>query len=666
MTAIQIADASFHLAVDTATGAMHALGNPADPHAMNWLCDPAEHGWMGLNHGWGLGYLACAHPGTGPMRWQQVESIAQSARAVTSRYRLGQVRLEVQRSLRGGLLHERYRFRNSGKAAAPIWGMALNVPFNDNYPDADTCVTRRCNAHVWCGGDVVWANALRMGGTGPHLGMLASGMSSQGYAVSGRGALNGGSNARGCLMLVQDGWTLEPGASRDFTLTFFWHQGWDDFRTQVAALGGSVGISADRYAVVAGDSIQVSGTGARLRHAGKAVPRSGTLRLSTPGEHVVEAELSGGAKTRLVALAVPPLSKLLQARVDYILDRQLVAAGPQRGFLVPYHTTLQAQELGGVGDHNEGRERIGMGILLAQWARLGRHKRAGAVAKRYARLVRTKLQLPDGSVRGELGGNCHRLYNYPWAARLHLELWRLDHKARHLDDAVATIRAYYAHGGAGFYPIGLDLVGTHAALIAAGRTAEASQVVRWAVEHATQVAGHGIRPPPHEVRYEQTIMTPGALVLLQAHTLTGEQHWLDAARPIIACVDAFNGRQPHHRLNDIAIRHWDGFWFGARRLWGDVFPHYWSASTAVAFRDWAKASGEDAWRSRADAILMQNLSSFGADGSATCAYIFPDHVDGEPGRLADPLANDQDWALVFLLDAAQADPAFAKTCRISL
>jgi hypothetical protein len=83
-----------------------------------------------------------------------------------------------------------------------------------------------------------------------------------------------------------------------------------------------------------------------------------------------------------------------------------------------------------------------------------------------------------------------------------------DGKARHLDDAVATIRAYYAHGGAGFHPIGLDLVGTHAALIDAGRTAEASQVVRW----------------------------------------------LDAARPVPACVDAFNGRQPHRRLNDIAIR----------------------------------------------------------------------------------------------------------------
>ena len=663
MTPLQIADASFRIAVDPATGAMHALSHPADPHAMNWLCDPAEHGWMGLSLGWGLGYLACNHTGVGPLRWQQAEVVQRSARAVTSRYRLGGLRLEVRRELRGGRLHERYRFRNAGKTEAALWGMALNVPFNDNYPDADTCVTRRCNAHLWCGGDVVWANALRMGGTGPHLGMLASGMSCQGYAVAGRGALNGGSNTRGALMMVQDGWKLAPGASRDFALTFFWHQGWDDFRAQVAALGGSVGISADRYAVVAGDSIRIAG-GARLRHAGKAVPRSGVLRLATPGEHVVEAELPGGAKTRLVALAVPPLPKLLQKRVDYIIDRQLVLSGPMRGFLLPYHTTLKAQEFSRVGDHNEGKERMGMGLLLAQWARLGRDRRAAVVARRYGRLVRTRLQLPDGSVRGAVDGDCHRLYNYPWAARLHLELWRLDGKARHLDDNLATIRAYYAHGGAGFYPIGLDLVGTHAALIAAGRSAEASQVVRWAVEHATQVAAHGIRPPPHEVRYEQTIMVPGALVLLQAHALTGEQRWLDAAKPIIACVDAFNGRQPHHRLNDIAIRHWDGFWFGARRLWGDVFPHYWSTSTAIAFRDWAGATGDESWRARADAILLQNLSSFNADGSATCAYIFPDHVDGEPGRLADPLANDQDWALVFLLDAVQADPAFAKACRI--
>ena len=55
-----------------------------------------------------------------------------------------------------------------------------------------------------------------------------------------------------------------------------------------------------------------------------------------------------------------------------------------------------------------------------------------------------------------------------------------------------------------------------------------------------------------------------------------------------------------------------------------------------------------------------NLSAFKPDGSASCAYLYPDAVNGNPGRCWDPLANDQDWALVFLLQAAAIDPDFEK------
>ena len=39
------------------------------------------------------------------------------------------------------------------------------------------------------------------------------------------------------------------------------------------------------------------------------------------------------------------------------------------------------------------------------------------------------------------------------------------------------------------------------------------------------------------------------------------------------------------------------------------------------------------------------MANYGADGSATCAYVFPSNVDGRSMRQADPLANDQDWHL---------------------
>jgi hypothetical protein len=145
--------------------------------------------------------------------------------------------------------------------------------------------------------------------------------------------------------------------------------------------------------------------------------------------------------------------------------------------------------------------------------------------------------------------------------------------------------------------------------------------------------------------------------LLECYQLTGEERYLACAKQVMPALEAFGGRQPDHRLNDIAIRHWDGYWFGKREAWGDTFPHYWSATTGWAFYRYWQATGDENYLHRGREILMNNLSSFRPDGSATCAYLYPDVVNGEPGRFADPLANDQDWALVLLMQAARIDPS---------
>jgi hypothetical protein len=70
-----------------------------------------------------------------------------------------------------------------------------------------------------------------------------------------------------------------------------------------------------------------------------------------------------------------------------------------------------------------------------------------------------------------------------------------------------------------------------------------------------------------------------------------------------------------------------------------------------------QATGDENYCRRGREILMNNLSAFRADGSARSIYIYPDAVNGNPMRRWDPLANDQDWALVFLMQAAQLDPS---------
>lgn len=102
-------------------------------------------------------------------------------------------------------------------------------------------------------------------------------------------------------------------------------------------------------------------------------------------------------------------------------------------------------------------------------------------------------------------------------------------------------------------------------------------------------------------------------------------------------------------MNEIAIRHWDGYWFGKREMWGDVYPHYWSMLTAAAYHYYSQCTGDASYQRRAENIVRNNLCLFFEDGKASCAYVYPYRVNGVRAGFYDPFANDQDWALVYYL-----------------
>ena len=70
---------------------------------------------------------------------------------------------------------------------------------------------------------------------------------------------------------------------------------------------------------------------------------------------------------------------------------------------------------------------------------------------------------------------------------------------------------------------------------------------------------------------------------------------------------------------------------------------------AQAFARYADATGDRGYRERVPGIADAMLGLFTDDGRGSCAWVYPNRVNGQPARFADPLANDQDWALVFYL-----------------
>lgn len=522
-----------------------------------------------------------------------------------------------------------HRFRNDSAREIDLGAVRIYQPWNDNYPDSETCLTNRVHAHLFAQGPHAWVEAVRMDG-GEVRGFMLTRGALGGYAIEGRGRRQGSSNTRGIISLVPESRRLQPGESVELEGRYFPCDARTDFKSAILARGGTF-LSADRYAGEVGSEVSV-------RRETAAGVREERVVLSLGSQRTADG---------VELLGVPPIEELLRARANFILSRQRVTdrASELYGAFLPYDNETESIYFNrdqpiDRPDCNEGRERVGMGVFLCRYARrygdpTGEIARA---LKDYATFLRTRLQNDEYVVFSSLARQePPRVYNYPWIATFYAELAKLTGETRYREDAIRTMQAAYREeGGGGFYMIGAPVL----------ELPELKDLFR---QTADTFLANGVKVPKFEVNYEQSIVAPAVDFLLQFYLLTREEKYLQGAKAMMRALEAFNGRQPSWHLNDIAIRHWDGYWFGKRRIWGDTMPHYWSAITAEAFAHYAEATGENRYRDRARAICLQNLGSFTPDGRASSAWIYPQEVNGEQVKGPDPLANDQDWALAFLL-----------------
>jgi hypothetical protein len=515
----------WQLALDEGTGALARLSHPADAHGMNWLCAQAENAWFPRSFGWGLGHLSMpGHPAA--PRWETPVA----SDGLNIRYRIGALAIAVTRTPRGEWLDEEYRFENTGAADLPIWGIGLCTPFNDNYPDAPTCVTGRCNAHLWCGGHVAYACALRMGGTGPHLGWVLTAGHVGGYSIMGRGLFTAGSNTRGIIVMNAGGATLKPGENLKLATTMFWHEGWDDFLAKARTIPGFVEVAAEHYTLVGDEKPRVT--------ISEPAATLGESIAEQDGERI-PITLPGGRETWLRVQRIADVGALVQARAAFIAEKQIIreSCDPLHGAILSYDNDTRARLHNlNWADQGEGREHIGMGVLLAQAGARWQDAAWLEAAKLNQSFVLEKLQDPDGTVYDSaLNRTVQRLYNYPWVAQLHLELGDLDACLR-------TFRQYYRRGGANFYAFPIAMVDTVNAFRTAGRQAEADELLALFRGHADRIVAFGTDIPAHEVNYEQTIIGPAMLIPLEVYLLTREEKYLRCTEAFLPLLDAFNGR----------------------------------------------------------------------------------------------------------------------------
>ena len=204
-------DESIVFSQNPATGAISELNIQGDSCNMNWIVatDGSQYPWIKQDYGWGLGYFTeTVGQQSVRRKWETpVKTRHNPSRCI---YREGSIRITVERRPEQDGLVERYTFTNRGKEAVSLSDIGIYTPFNDNYPNAEACVSRRAHAHEWPGGHAAYVNVLRMGGFGPHLGLVVTQGAVRDYEIWERGPQKDNSHTRGIIALNLPDILLQP------------------------------------------------------------------------------------------------------------------------------------------------------------------------------------------------------------------------------------------------------------------------------------------------------------------------------------------------------------------------------------------------------------------------------------------------------------------------
>lgn len=655
--------------VNPGTGAISKLSIGNDGRDMNWLTetDGSQYAWIGENYGWGLGYFSETKEGkTVDRKWTVPVEISPDGSVC---YMAGDIRIDVKRRSVGLDLLEEYTFHNKGSRNVTLSGIGIYTPFNDNYPDSKTCVSSRTNAHIWAGENAAYVNAMHMGGSAPHLGLVLKQGSVKSYQISERDSKRGFSNTRGLISLNLSDMHLKPGEKNTVSWVLFSHSGSDDFRNKVLEKE-NVLVICDKYVFKKGETAHVSLYSKKplnklyAQKNGVSVPvkqEQGKWVIESPMEELGEVRFDffydGGKQTHASCLTISGDKELIDKRTNFIIDRQQLndTKDPRNGAYLVYDNELDELFLNdrptvSYHDRDEGAERLGMGVLLAKQYQLTHDPKIKTSLMKYVKFVREKLQNEEyqtWSTVDHKGRN--RAYNYPWVAILYFQMYKVTGDKQYLTDGYQTLQAMFRHFGYGFYAIDIPVQLALQTLKEAGMQKEYNNLRKDFLKIGDVYVKNGCNYPKHEVNFEQSIVGPSIMFLTQLYLETGIQKYLDEAKQQMPVLESFGGFQPSFHLNEIGIRHWDGYWFGKREMWGDVFPHYWSTLTAAAYHYYSLCTGDSVYQKRAENIVRNNLCLFFEDGRASCAYMYPYKVNGVKAGFYDPFANDQDWGLVYYM-----------------
>ena len=170
----------FNIELDSANGTVKSISNPLDEHGMNWCLESGN--W---------GEILCINLDSELLSKEvsplPMVSFVQDENQNSTVYADQNISVRVERFFgENGNFCERYTLKNlrSTDLFLDHGELEIKLPFNDVYTYADDCMINHCNTHIWCGYDVTYISALKMGKSDINMGLFLKKGSIKSYSVN--------------------------------------------------------------------------------------------------------------------------------------------------------------------------------------------------------------------------------------------------------------------------------------------------------------------------------------------------------------------------------------------------------------------------------------------------------------------------------------------------
>ncbi len=662
-------DQKIRISFDDSSGFTTSIRDPGDVYAMNWVLENSD--WGNVDH-----FIS-----------REVIQMDDGIQVLAHRAK-DNLLLTVEKRVRGGIYEETYTVTNNGSSEYFLTrdNFGIHFPYNCIFTGKENMHSRSCVTHVWCGGNISWMYSKKPDGSKPYfVGNVTRGSFSD-YSISyDVSRVRLGAAYRGDIVMHPDTTVVLPGGSAVFSFAFYFSNTGPDS-------GGlcqyhRMHLCADKYSAFVGEPIHCAFRSltklenVRIACGDEQIPyeRQGdalrfTLSFHTPGERKISVK-ADGCQTYMRVNILEPIEVILLRRAEFIAKKQQYhreGSCLDGAYLIYDRATDSQYYCEQFGDNNASRERLSMGVTVAQALQRKYDPFLMESLRKHRRFVEREIfDAATATVYDSVNRNMarRRAYNYPWMAVYYLEWYKLTGELVCLKYAARIMIAYYedVNGMRQESPC-MPMAELCQLLDQEGLYTLKEQLSAYTLRHADNILDQGAACVSDEVVCTQAMFVMKISLLCQAYKISKDEKYLKNMQFYLDRAAAFCAGQPDFHLQGNAVRYWDLYWFGKSRTYGDSMPQWLSALSAEAYDALSKVGFGERYRELSRQVLFNNLCVYAPDGFGSCGYLVPYKVvqytsDREYqnammpcqttyGCRYDDFANDQDWALYFAVKYA--------------